>query len=51
MKAFPTAVEFRPVSPRLTTYRQLVNIISLVCFVTLFTVAALIFNAQVDPNF
>ena len=51
MKSFPTDVQFRPVSRKLTTYRQLVTGISLVCFVTGFTVAALIFNAQVDPNF
>lgn len=51
MKAFPEHVEFTPVNPKLTTYRQLTNVISLVVFVTLFTVAAAIFNAQADPGF
>lgn len=51
MKTFPTDLEFHPVSPKLTTYRQLTTLISLVCFVTGFTVAAMIFNAQVDPAF
>ena len=51
MKAFPADLAFHPVSPKLTVYRQLVNGISLVCFVTGFTIAAIIFNAQVDPDF
>ncbi len=51
MKDFPTDIEFTAVSPRLTAYRQLVTAISLVCFVGGFSVAAAIFNAQVDPGF
>ena len=51
MKHFPASLEFRPVRAQLTTYRQIYNLISMVCFVTIFTVAAMIFNAQVDPNF
>lgn len=51
MKAFPTDITFRPVRVQLRTYRQLYNVISLSCFVTLFTVAATIINSLVDPNF
>lgn len=51
MKGFPADLEFRPVRAQLTTYRQIYNLISMVCFVPLLTLAAIIFNAQVDPNF
>ena len=51
MKDFPEAIEFRPVRAQLKTYRQIYNLISMVTFATIFTVAALIFNAQADPDF
>jgi len=51
MKDFPADLHFCPVKPQLTTYRQIRNVISLVCYVTIFTVAAMVFNAQVDPDF
>lgn len=51
MKDFPTEIEFRPVQPQLKTYRQIYNLISIAIYVTIFTVAAMIFNAQVNPGF
>lgn len=51
MKDFPARITFRGVQPQLNTYRQIYNLISMVCFVTVFAVAAAIFNAQVDPDF
>ena len=49
MKGFPADLEFRPVRAQLTTYRQIYNLISMVCFVPLLTLAAIIFNAQWIP--
>ena len=51
MKDFPSDLEFRPVRPQLKTYRQIYNLISMVCYVTIFSVAAANFNAKVDPDF
>lgn len=51
MRAFPAAVEFIPVRPALTTYRQIHNLISLVIYVAIFGIGAVLFNAQVDPDF
>jgi len=51
VKYFPDDIEFRPVRAQLKTYRQIYNVLSMVSFVTVFTVAAIIFNAQADPDF
>lgn len=51
MKDFPSTLTFRPVRAQLRTYRQIYNLISMICYVTIFSVAAAIFNAQVDPDF
>jgi len=51
MKAFPTDVEFIPVRPALTIYRQLYNLVNLIIYAVIFGLGAVLFNAQVDPEF
>src|SRR5690625_1304909 len=51
MKAFPTDVEFIPVRPALTTYRQLYNLVNLIIYAVISGLGAVLFNTQVDPEF
>lgn len=51
MKNFPTDLDFTPVRRQLTVYRQLHNLLNLVIYLVVFGVGALIFNAQVQPDF
>lgn len=50
MKDFPASVQFRPVRPQLTTYRQIYNIIRLIVFVAVFGLAAAIINTVANPG-
>src|SRR5690625_3319203 len=51
MKAFPTDVEFIPVRPALSIYRQLYTLVNLIIYAVIFGLGAVLFNAQVDPAF
>lgn len=51
MKHFPADITFHPVRRQLQTYRQIHHVASLLGFGVLLTVAAMIFNAQVNPDY
>src|SRR5699024_8074032 len=51
MKAFPTDVEFIPVRPALTIYRQLYNLVNLIIYAVIVGLGAVLCNDQVDPEF
>lgn len=51
MKQFPQDIEFVPVQPTLTVYRQLTTVINLVTVAGMFAVAAYLFVENVQPGF